>query len=88
MPPAFAAARYLYVVFAPRIGKFAGWGREGRVDRYWVSQAASLSCAERKFDTLPAALVAPNGYTGVMARIYKFGGQQALSHPEVRTWSR
>ena len=53
-----------------------------------MSQAASLSCAERKFDTLPAALVDPNGYTGVMARIYKFGGQQALSHPEVRTWSR
>ena len=63
MPAAFTAARYLYVVFAPRIGKFAGWGREGRVDRYWVSQAASLSCAERKFDTLPAALVAPRSHT-------------------------
>ena len=41
-------------------------------------------CTDLKLDTPPAALVAPNGYMGSKARIYKYGGHQALSHREVR----
>ena len=62
-----------------------GWanlrgGREGRVVHLWVSQATTLDCTGVKLDTPPAVLVAPNGYRGFEARIYKCGGHQALSH--------
>ena len=64
-----------------------GWanlrgGREGRVVHLWVSQATILDCTGVKLDTPPAVLVAPNGYRGFEARIYKCGGHQALSHWE------
>ena len=64
-----------------------GWanlrgGREGRVVHLWVSQATILDCTGVKLDTPPPVLVAPNGYRGFEARIYKCGGHQALSHWE------
>ena len=57
-------------------------GREGRVVHFWVSQATILDCTGVKLDAPPAVLVAPNGYRGFEARIYKCGGHQALSHRE------
>ena len=47
-----------------------------------MSQATILDCTGVKLDTPPAVLVAPNGYRGFEARIYKCGGHQALSHRE------
>ena len=41
-----------------------------------------MDCTGVKLDTPPAVLVAPNGYRGFEARIYKCGGHQALSHWE------
>ena len=58
--------------------------REGRVVHLWVSQAITLDCTGVKLDTPPYTLVAPNGYMGARARIYKCGGHQALSHREGR----
>ena len=49
-----------------------------------MSQVTTLDCTGVKLDTPPAALVAPNGYMGFEARIYKCGGHQALSHREGR----
>ena len=39
-----------------------------------------------QYDTTPTALVAPNGYRGFKALIYKCGGRWALSHKEVRIY--
>ena len=47
-----------------------------------MSQATTPDCTGVKLDTTPAVLVAPNGYRGFEARIYKCGEHQALSHWE------
>ena len=72
---------YLYVAVAPWIGRSAGRARGAR--RSLLGEPGTiLDCTGVKLDTPPAVLVAPNGYRGFEARIYKCGGHQALSHWE------
>ena len=53
----------LYDAFTPRIGLFTGWARRAR-RRQLGEPGGTLDCTGVQYDTLPAALVAPNGYTG------------------------
>ncbi len=70
--------------------RHAYWrGKLGRARRRQLGERGeSPGCTGEQQDTLPAALVAPDGYRGYEARICKCGGLRhyhtALSHQEVK----
>ena len=78
-----ALLHHLYVAVAPWIGQSAGQARGARRSPVGEPGPQPWTASASSWTPLTAVLVAPNGYRGFEARIYKCGGHQALSHWEV-----